>query len=331
MKIKTIFVITYIFIGIILGWVSFYSRPMKVNEAAKFHQTLWENLSERGKSGNSEEPLIKIHSSRVLFPALMQIPQKIGLSTEQSFSLVRLITIILALILFHSFLLEWFSDELAFCGTLFLAATVPLTFNQWFELPTDFIEIIVFTLGVWAIYRAQYLWLCLIIIVGTFSRESTAVLPFFLFFGLVSLKDFKWLLPVAAVGFSWLLPLLFLRWWVGAFEAHGYGFGLSHNLQGLQELLVKPHPYNNFLFWIYLFGTFWLLPFFRWKSQPVLFKRLLISLPIFLAVYIFVGGFLDEPREIVNLYPLLVPASLFALFPNSSFIKNDEPKVIEST
>jgi hypothetical protein len=30
-----------------------------------------------------------------------------------------------------------------------------------------------------------------------------------------------------------------------------------------------------------------------------------------------VGGFLDEPRELVNLYPVLVPAGLVALFPES--------------
>jgi hypothetical protein len=147
-------------------------------------------------------------------------------------------------------------------------------------------------------------------------------LPFFLFFKLFNLKDFRWLVPVGATGFAWFLPLVFLRWRVGAFEAHGYGQGLQHNSTGLYQLIINPHPYNNYLFWIYLFGAFWVLPYLKWKSQPQFFKRLLISLPIVLAVYLVVGAYLDEPRELVNLYPLVVPAGLFALFPDFHFVKD---------
>jgi hypothetical protein len=323
MKLRLSFVFIYCILGIILGWTSFFSRPMKVEVAAGFHEQVWNNLAVQGTSGNSEEPLIRIHSSRILFPALMQIPQLVGASPEQAFSLIRLASAIATLILMHLFLLNWFNDELAFCGTLFMAATLPLTFGQWFELPTDFPEIIAFTLGIWAIYRSKYVLLCIITVIATFNRESAAVLPFFLFFVLFDTKEWKWLIPVAVVGFSWLLPLLTLRWWVGAMEAHGYGQGLAHNTQGLLELMSNPHPYNNYLFWIYLFGAFWVLPYLRWKDQPAFFKRLLIAIPVMLVVYLAVGGYLDEPRELVNLYPVLVPASLFALFQSGKIERLD--------
>jgi hypothetical protein len=316
-RVGAIFIVAYVFVGLILGWTSFYSRPMKIDKAASFHQTVWNNITEKGRSGADPDVLVRIHSARVLFPALMQIPRFAGLSPEQAFSLVRLISAILALVLFHWLLLHWFTDELAFCGTLFMAATMPLTFNQWYELPTDFLEIIIFTIGVWAIYRSKYVALCIVTFLGTFNRESTAVLPFFLFFTLFDLKKFRWILPVAAAGFCWLIPLLFLRWWVGALEPHGYGLGWQHNTTGLLQLFSNPHPYNNYLFWIYLFGAFWVLPYLKWREQPVFFKRLLLAVPVMVVVYLIVGGFLDEPRELVNLYPVLVPAGLVALFPES--------------
>jgi len=283
-------------------------------DGARLQQTLWYNLAVKGTSGSREDPVVRIHSSRVLFPFLMQVPQALGVAAEHSFSLIRLLSIFLALMISHWFLLHWFDDALAFAGTLFMAATLPLTFTEWFEIPTDFVEIIIFTLGIWAIYRSKFALVCVLTLIGTLSRESTAVLPFFLFFSVFERKSLKWLLPVVSAGLCWLIPLLILRWWVGAFEAHGYGLGIRHNIEGLSQLLMNPHPYNNYLFWIYLFGAFWILPYLRWKAQPGFFKRLLVAIPFVVIVYVVVGGYFNEPRELVNLYPILVPAGLIALF-----------------
>ena len=92
-----------------------------------------------------------------------------------------------------------------------------------------------------------------------------------------------------------------------------YGDSIYHNSHGLAAFLTNFNPYNNYLFCLYLFGPLWVLPFVYWRRQPRFLKRALLSLPVFLAVYGFLGGFLDEPREIINLYPLLVPAGLFAI------------------
>ncbi|MGH9843908.1 MAG: hypothetical protein ACREEM_34670 [Blastocatellia bacterium] len=308
------FLLIYLFLAIITGWMSFYSRPMKVASAVELQQTVWDNLSERGKAGRSENYLAKIHSSRILFPALMQLLVKFGLSGEKSFSLLRLVSIFAAFIVFHAYLRQWFADDLALCGTLFLAATVPLTFNNEFEIPTDFL---VFIAGFWAIFRAKYLWLYVIVLVGTLNRESTAILPFFLFFVTCGFKRAAWLVPVVLSGICWLVPLFVLRWWTGALEPHGYGKAFQHNIPGLLTLLANPHPYNNYLFWVYLYGAFWFLRFVGWKRQPYAFRRVLISLPLCVAVCFLVGGYFDEPREIVSLYPILVPASLITLFPTS--------------
>lgn len=307
----------YIFLALIAGWVSFYSRPLKVDVAFELQQTVWLGLKEKGKASASDDLLAKIHSSRILFPAVMQIPMKFGVPGEKSFSLVRLLSIMAAYVLFHLYLRLWFPAHFAFCGTLFLAATVPLTFNSYFEIPSDFIEIIIFTLGLWTMYKGKYGWFCLIVLIGTLNRESTAVLPFLLFLHLFTVRKISWLLPVFESALCWLVPLVALRWWTGALDTYGYWQSASHNVAGLSQLLVNPHPYNNYLFWFYLFGAFWFLPFIKWHQQPVFFRRLLIGMPAILVTYFLTAGALDEPRQIVNLYPLLVPPGLVALFAES--------------
>ncbi len=311
------FLAVYLFLAVITGWLSFYPRPLRGEPAAAFQQQIWERLPDREASAHEGYSLEKVNASRVLFPALMQLPRKLGFPGEKAFALLRLVTIFAAYALFHRYLRLWFSEELAFCGTLFVAATVPLTFNNLLELPTDFPELLLFTLGLWAIHQRRYLLLYPVVVLGTLNRESAAVLPFFLLFTTFDTRHRDWLIPVLLAGLCWLIPLVLLRLWTtGTLQSPHMG-SVSHNLPGLLEFVSNPNPYNNYLFWLYLFGAFWVLPFLAWKQQPVFFRRLLLSVPIFLLVYSLGGGYYDEPRELVNLYPLLVPSGLIALFPSA--------------
>ncbi len=85
---------------------------------------------------------------------------------------------------------------------------------------------------------------------------------------------------------------------------------------GLSQLLVKPHPYNAYLLPIYLFGALWLLPLWGWRRLPTVLRAGLVLVPVFLAIVVVVGG-LNEPRQLMPLYPILVPSSLFVLFPGA--------------
>jgi len=90
--------------------------------------------------------------------------------------------------------------------------------------------------------------------------------------------------------------------------------GLMPEDRRLSCFFENLNPYNFFLYYFYLFGIFWVLPLVRWRRQPPFLRRALLSLPVFIIIYLFFGGILSEPREIVNLYPLLIPAGIFALF-----------------
>ena len=308
----------YLILGVITGWLSFYPRPLDIRVAAEFQQTIWTNLGEQGASAADSHPLMRGHGSRVLFPALMQIPITAGVSIERLFALLRLVTIIGTYLLFHLFLRIWFEDELAFAGTLFVAATVPLTFNNYFEQPTDFPEIIVFTIGIWAMYRRRYSILYMAIAVGTLNRETTAVLPFLFFFALFERHTTAWVKPVLIALACWAAPWVALRLWTVGSLTWPHSGSMAHASEGLVSLFREPHPYNNFLFWFYLFGAFWIVPYVGWASQMRFFRRLLIAVPVVTVLVAVAGGYVNEPRLLVMLYPILVPAGLFALFPSSA-------------
>jgi hypothetical protein len=208
-------------------------------------------------------------------------------------------------------------------GVLVIAATIPITFNNHFEVPTDFPEIIIFTIGFWLIYKKKDYLLALVVIIGTLNRETTAFLPLILLLNRFDPKNLiKSLIPVAVVGFSWLIPLLVLRYWAGTFPYGIYGDSLSHNLAGVKAFFSNFNLFNNYLYYLYLFGPLWVLPFIKYKHQPLFFRRTLLSLPVFIVIYLFFGGYLDEPREIVTLYPVLIPPSLLSLQP---LIKSGRP------
>ncbi|HWP45326.1 MAG TPA: hypothetical protein VNO14_18935, partial [Blastocatellia bacterium] len=178
-----------------------------------------------------------------------------------------------------------------------------------------FPELIVFTVGLSLIYYKRDLLLALLIFIGTLNRETTAFLPLILLLNRFDRKAIWKCIPtVALAGFAWLIPLLLLRYWKGIGVMGIYGDSVVHNVAGLKAFFSNFNLFNNYLFYLYLFGPFWLLPLIKWKNQPLFFQRTLLSLPAFIIIYLFFGGFLDEPREIINLYPILIPSSLFALF-----------------
>lgn len=304
----------YLGLSLVTGAVSF-NRPIKLEQAAAAQRQAWANFTHQ-EVANIDDRLSRAYATRILMPAtiagLSWIP---GVSWERSFSLARLLSIFAAYVLFHYYLNESFSTELAMSGTLFMAATLPLTFNNWYEIPTDFPEIVTFTVGIWCLQKNRHALLYLVIFIGTLNRETTVFLVLMYLFYLSTRDAWVEKIPQAAMGvLMWLIPMILLKWWTGVGVAWTYYDSISHNAAGITQFFGNANLYNNFLFYIYLFGVFWLLPFLSWREQPIVLQRCLIAVPFILVSCAFAGGFLDEPREIVCLYPVLVPAGLHALY-----------------
>jgi hypothetical protein len=305
----------YVGLATVTGAVSFFSRPLPVTTAAELQRQVWTRFPHAGAAAETSDHVLKVNSPRILVPALIAAVDAIpGVTWEKAFAAVRLFSIVAAYLVFHFYLREWFAAPVAILGTLVMAASVPLTFNNHFELPTEFPEIVAYTLGLWLIFKRRDTWLCGLILVATLNRETTLFLPLILLF--CRYGDVHWGALGCRVGCAalcWLLPMVALREWTGIGWLGAHASSWPHNSAGLSRLMANPHPYNNYLFYLYLYGILWVLPFVRWDRQPRFQQRALLSVPAFLVVYLFFGGFMDEPREIVNLYPLLIPAGLFAV------------------
>jgi hypothetical protein len=300
-------------LALVTGAVSFFARQRPVTDAAAMQRDAW--LSFKGRQLQpGADPVVNFYTTRVLAPALMaSVVAVTGMAWPQAFSLIRLLSILCAYIIFYIYLRRYFSDFEALLGLLFLSATIPLTFNNWVEIPTDFPEIIIFSLGLMCVLEGWRWLLCLVILIGTFNRETTCFLPLILLF-VEWPKRLSWgfLFRIAPAGLCWFIPFVFLRRWMGMGDRLIYWDPLSHNLSGLTRFLENFNPYNNYLFYLYLFGVLWAAPLLLWNSQPPKFRRALLTVPIITVVYLSVG-YMDEPREIVPLYALLTPAGLYAL------------------
>jgi len=306
----------YVGLALVTGAVSWNTRYAEFGRAVEFQREAWLLFETRGATPKVSDALTGLYASRILVPgAIAGVTRLTGLSWEYAFVVVRLLSIVATYLAFHWYLRGWFSTPHAVLGTTFLAATIPLTFLQLFEIPSDFPEILAYTLGLWCIRERRELLLCAVIMIGTLNRETTVFLPLiqlFCRFGRRRLP-IAWLSLSAA---SWLLPIVLVRWWTGPTWFVLYGVPLEHNVAGIARFVANLNVYNNYLFYGYLFGIFWILPFAFWRRQPQFLRRALLSVPLVLGTYLFFGH-LNEPREIVNLYPLLVPGSLFALAENA--------------
>ncbi|PYQ48321.1 MAG: hypothetical protein DMF78_21540, partial [Acidobacteria bacterium] len=99
---------------------------------------------------------------------------------------------------------------------------------------------------------------------------------------------------------------------------------MRHNLTGLAALRSHPHPFNNFLYPLYLFGPFWVLPLWRRHVLPACLRGAVLAAPLFMVVVLFRGGF-NEPRQLLLLSTVLIPAGLIALFGRSASSGVDAP------
>jgi hypothetical protein len=318
-------ILFYFFLALLTTSVSFFSRKIDIREATNLQTKIWREYTDY-EAKEAETPgytFEKANLTRVFYPALMTALDKIpGISPEQAFSLLRIGFVFLFYLIFHFYIREWGDEKNAFLGTLFVGATIPLTFNNWFELPTEFPEMIFFTLGIWSIYKGKFWALVLITFFATLNRETAAFLPLLYLFVVFDLKSFKknpakaakTFFAVFIVGLAWLIPYVSLRFLSGLGTEWNHQDSILHNTTGLAAFFQNFNPFNYFLFYLYLFGIIWIIPFLHWRKLSFFWRRILLTTPIILFIFLFAGGFLSEPRELVPLYPILVPPALAYVF-----------------
>lgn len=301
--------------AIVTGAVSFFGRPFNHEASVEVQRGVYESLRTRGAGGKSADWLVRSHSGRVLMPVLMGgLAEPLGLGWPRAFGLVRLLSIAAAYFALFVYFRALFIEPVALCGVLFVASAVPITFSNGHELPTDFPDVFFWAAALLLLRRRALLAFTLVVAVATLNRETCLFLAVLLCLRwfLASRDDrfSRWWLAAAVA--AWALPYFLLKWWTQIPATGGYPLSFSYNLTGLSGLLRNFHPYNQFLFYLWLLGPFWVLPFLG--RLPKELRASVWMLPPFLILHGLIG-YLNEPRTLMALYPLLVPAGLFLVFP----------------
>jgi hypothetical protein len=241
-----------------------------------------------------------------------------GLRPTYCFALLRFLSILSCYLVLHVYLRQWFDRKTALLGAAFLGAFLPVTFVEWFEIPTDFLELLLVLLGFLCIVHGRTAALALVLFLATLNRETSGYLVMvYVAHGL--LRDWPRLGRVVATGgllsALWGSTYFALKWAAGVTRLH-YLLDpqfLAENARGLLMLRTHPNPYSVSLSWFYLFNVFWLLAIVRLRSKPAFLRAAVLTVPVLLGLYLVAGGGLDEARELLLLVPVVLPAGLITL------------------
>lgn len=233
-----------------------------------------------------------------------------GLSPAAAWHISRLALFLLAYVLLFLYLRTWFDEPKALLGTALVAATLPLTFTNSWAHPDHAAELALFTAGCHAAALGRTAWLAVILAFATLNRETAVFLvPLYLVAGRL---DRQRVLITAALGLEWASIYLGLRAWRG-FVHYDY-LQIWRNIEFLGLLPQNYDPYYRAYayFAVLLFGGLLFAAFKAWRpGAPTFATRALLIVPL-VAVVAFTISSVIETRIFTLLYPLVLPAVIFA-------------------
>jgi len=253
---------------------------------------------------------------RVLAPFLIDAAQRaIGASPLITFLVIRLALIYAALVATHVYLRRWYDAFSAVCGTLLLAALLPLTFTNSWAHPDSVVELMLLAAGCALIVSKRDGWFSAVLVVAAFNRETSAfLLLLWAWERLAESRSWPMLIRVAGVGSAWWAVFLGLRW-VRGFASYEYWM-LPRNIAAFAPLPDNFDPYVRIsgLLWLCLAAPLLVLAVagvrrVGWSSY---FGRTTIVAGSLLVTGFLISSVL-ESRIFVPLLPLLIPPALVGL------------------
>jgi hypothetical protein len=233
-----------------------------------------------------------------------------GLETSSGWLLSRLLWFAACLLAFDGYLRTWFTDVPAFAGTLFVAATLPLTFTNSWAIPDQLPELAFFALAAGAIARGRDGWFAAWLVLAAVNRETAVFL--------VCLYAVARPLTPAHAGrtavfvVAWLGIYAGLRAWRGL---HSYDYWqVWRNLKFLGLLPPGFDPYKRAYAWfvVALFGPSAAVIWAGWSAVPSGPRPALLDVPVVVAAGTIFSSII-ETRIFTPLYALVLPAVLAAL------------------
>lgn len=229
----------------------------------------------------------------------------------------------LGLICFHFYLRKWFGVAASFAGVLFLAAILPLSYQEDLQESSSLL-FLTFTAGLWAIRDRKTIALLLVYLVGGLNNETMLSLPLVYFFYNYKSRRIGDLIVLCRDTLLTSLPLLLtvgpMRY-ITRDHPHlgGTIWQLPENLNGILFDLTNTNVIRLFgatyFYVFFLFGMFWIYAFIRYKQQPLFLRRASLMIPFFIAAHL-ITGIISEVRQMVPLSGVIIPMALYTLFPS---------------
>lgn len=309
-----LFIACYFFLAWILAW-TYYT--IHVNTFAQY-----EAVHEHLLAGTFPLPIgdgsTQFRLLGLWLPELFH--HGLGLSLTEAYIAVRFIFTFLIFCLFHLFVRKWFNDQMSFLAVVFLAAITPVTYLAYYQ-ESDVILQFFFLAGLWCTRERRLLATCLILIVGTFAKET-----------MVFLVPFYFILHWQKEGWRRLAGecVLLLAVWAGTFYLTRHAFyqgvnsplwQLPYNIHAVKTYFTAFPLTNPHLLWVPFLGIFWFLLFKGFKAQPLFFQRAAIFTVVFMVLY-FLFAWPEEARILVPIIFLAIPAGWLVLFPQQQVKQN---------
>jgi hypothetical protein len=256
---------------------------------------------------------------RVLVPVLADIVMRVlsvGLPGNWPYLLAytgyAAAAIFLLLAVLYIYASQWASPELALIGVLFVAGTMPIALKDHVFQPWSLLEAFLFTFGLLAIYRKQYLLLAVIVALASLNRETGIFIPLAFLFANLDVGELargrarpgrQVILLFAGYVLIWAIVFLALRLMLGS----------ADSVNSLQEILganLQLGDLARAVFnWAAFLGVFWVFAVLGFGSAAAFHRRLALLIPFYLAVVLIFGSW-KEVRLLMPLYPLLLPLAL---------------------
>lgn len=252
----------------------------------------------------------------------------LGISIPNAYILQRWVFVFLAFICFHIYLRKWFDSSVTFAGVAFLAAIMPLSYQNHLQESASLL-LLTFVLALWAIREHKTIWYTLVLFIGALNNETILVLPMVYFCYNFREWKFNHLLRLSLMTFGTCLPAFLaagmIRYITRDRPHLGGAWHLPDNLEGIaQNLRFSPLEYYKaeYLYIIFIFGIFWLFAFFNYSQKTIFLKRAWPVIPIFILIH-FLTGITNEVRQMLPLSFIIIPMALFYLFPQNTNSNNE--------
>jgi hypothetical protein len=246
-----------------------------------------------------------------------------SLSIVSSYSFARLLFVFVAFVVFHFFLRKWFSQAVSFAGVLILSGSMAITFLAGDLQESAPLLMLLFVLGLWAIReKRDVLFALLLLLGGGLTNETMLILAagYFVYrLPSARAKDIvKTGFRTALIALPALLTQGVIRY-INRDQPHlGGAYHLPENLLGIWNEIQHPVEtlfQGKYIYPFLIFSIFWIYAVLGYRKSPRFLRSVFWIVPLFLAANMITGE-ISESRQMIPLAFILIPMSLFFIFPN---------------